>query len=115
MSPILRHDIFFKVQRSALLAGLCGGSVTSSLSVQADTIDFASAALGADDTGELVFAVIQKTSAIVRLYDASGKLMAALPGLARTRSYRCADCGHPTHLNHRPADGRSQAASKSRH
>jgi len=112
MSPILRPDIFLKIRRSALLTGLCGGSVTSSLPVQADTIDFASAALGADDTGELVFAVIQKTSAIVRLYDASGKLMAASPGLAKTRSYRRTDGGHPTHLNHCPADGHSQAASE---
>ena len=112
MSPILRHDIFLEVQRSALLTDLCGGSVTSSLPVQADTTDLASAAVGADDSDELVFAGIEKTAAIVRLYDASGKLMAASPGLARTRSYRCADCGHPTHLNHRPADGHSQAASE---
>ena len=52
-----------------------------SLPVQADADHFAARAVAAGDTRGQVFAVIDKTLATVRLYSASGKLLASSPVL----------------------------------
>lgn len=52
-----------------------------SSSVQADTSAFAARAVAAKDNRGQMFAVVDKTTARVSLYDASGKLMAASPVL----------------------------------